>query len=660
MSYRKLTQDEISVLENQGCRSSDWTAIEVKDGFKHGSILNTSFEGKVCIGRTGKILEIEKGISSPSGISNSSIKDCEIGDDVYISNVSGLVGYNIGNEAVIENVGTLQVNRENSFGNGTEIEILNEGGGREIPIFDRLSSQIAYLFATCRHDAGFIKSLSAISGDYIKSKSSETGQIGKGARISNTKKISNVMIGDNAIVADASLLENGTIASKEDVPAIIGADVICKNFIIHTGSTVDTGAILDNCFVGQGVKIGKQFSAENSAFFANSEGFHGEAVCVFGGPYTVTHHKSTLLIAGMYSFFNAGSGTNASNHLYKLGPLHQGIMERGCKTGSFSYTLWPCRIGCFTAIIGKHYSNFDTSEFPFSYINEVDGKSWLTPALNLFTVGTRRDSVKWPKRDRRTDDEKLDLINFNLFNPYTVGKIVAGIKVLNDLYENTPKERHNVTYKGIGIKRLMLKASRKYYEIALKIYFGEQVISRLENCEDLSSLDKIRSGLSVKSKEGKGLWVDAAGMLLPQTAYNDLIDSVKNKKISSLQELENKLQSIFNNYDEMEWAWCAELIREIKGIDVLSIDKEQLVVIINHWKTNSEKLNNMILQDAEKEFDSSSRIGFGLDGDDSVRDADFESVRGTIEANSFVTGLQEENRVNSAKADALLNMISSL
>ena len=27
---------------------------------------------------------------------------------------------------------------------------------------------------------------------------------------------------------------------------------------------------------------------------------------MMAGPYTVTHHKSSLLIAGMYSFFNAG------------------------------------------------------------------------------------------------------------------------------------------------------------------------------------------------------------------------------------------------------------------------------------------------------------------------------------------------------------------
>ena len=30
--------------------------------------------------------------------------------------------------------------------------------------------------------------------------------------------------------------------------------------------------------------------------------------------------------------------------MYKLGPIHQGILERGAKTSSDSYILWPSRI----------------------------------------------------------------------------------------------------------------------------------------------------------------------------------------------------------------------------------------------------------------------------------------------------------------------------
>ena len=75
---------------------------------------------------------------------------------------------------------------------------------------------------------------------------------------------------------------------------------------------------------------------------------NGEACAIFAGPFTVSMHKSSLLIAGMYSFLNAGSGSNQSNHMYKLGPIHQGIVERGSKTTSDSYILWPARVGAFS------------------------------------------------------------------------------------------------------------------------------------------------------------------------------------------------------------------------------------------------------------------------------------------------------------------------
>ena len=45
------------------------------------------------------------------------------------------------------------------FGNGVKIEILNEGGGRELPIFDKLSAQVAYMMVTYRHDHNFINNL---------------------------------------------------------------------------------------------------------------------------------------------------------------------------------------------------------------------------------------------------------------------------------------------------------------------------------------------------------------------------------------------------------------------------------------------------------------------------------------------------------------------
>lgn len=619
----------------------------MSDSFSTGDIHQVRFTGSVHLGKV-------------SGLYNSSIINCEIGDDVLIDNARKIQNYKINNNVLIENVDTISVDGQTSFGNGFEIEALNEGGGRDLMIFDRLSAQLAYILVSYRHDPDLIAAINAMIKDYADGKACKTGEIGAGTRIINSGSIYNVNIGENATLRGVTLLEEGTVSSNSHAPVFVGEGVIAKHFMILSGSKVDSGALIDKSFIGQAVQAGKQFSAENCVFFANTEAFHGEGVAVFGGPYTVTHHKSTLMIAGMYSFFNAGSGMNQSNHMYKLGPVHQGIVERGSKTGSFAYMLWPCRVGAYTAIMGKNLGNFDTSEFPFSYINVDHDRSILTPGMNLFTVGTRRDSEKWPNRDKRTDPDKLDLINFDLFSPYIVEKVVTAIRTLTELYEKTPKKQDSVFYKGIRIKRLMLKSTRKYYEMALAIFIGDKIIAKLEEPGGIDSIKNVRKKLAAGSGNIPGKWLDLAGMIVPDTAVEGLIDDIKSGKIKDLKKLETAFKSIHSAYDDYAWDWTTKLLSDLYDIDVSQIEAEKLVELVTNWETNSIKLDKMILSDAGKEFDNTSKIGFGIDGDEDTADRDFEAVRGTIDENKFTAGLGKEMEAIAEKANQLREMLSKI
>ena len=91
-----------------------------------------------------------------------------------------------------------------------------------------------------------------------------------------------------------------------------------------------------------------------------------------------------------------------------------------------------------------------------------------------------------------------------------------------------------------------------------------------------------------------------------------------------------------------------------------NIPVETLIRIISDWKVNAVKLNNMILKDAEKEFDISSRLGFGIDGNENTRDLDFRAVRGEYEENKFVLGLQKEITGIEARADRLIALLGTL
>ncbi len=654
MSDRYLNESEIESLIEKGCKSDNWQSIQVTDEFVSENIENVHFSGDIDLGVFKGSCEVEKGVLKPCGLYNCFLKNVSIQNNIRIASTGFVQNYFIEEGVCIENTESIAVTGETTFGNGTKIEILNEGGGRELPIFDVLSSQIAYIMVNYRYDNDLIKSLEQMVKNYVNTIKSKFGRIGRNTRILNCGTIKNVIFGSHAIIQDVIKLEEGSILSNQEAMVKVGEGVIAKHFIIQSGSSIDEGALLTRCFVGQAVSIGKQFSAENSAFFANSEAFHSEACSVFAGPYTVTHHKSTLLIAGLFSFFNAGSGTNQSNHMYKLGPLHQGILERGAKTGSFSYLLWPSVISAYTAVMGKHYANFDISEFPFSYVTEEDGKSVLMPAMNLFTVGTRRDSSKWPKRDKRTDPDKFDLIHFDLFNPFIIGRIIKGIDTLRRLYENTPREVEFVIHKGAHLKRLMLKRAVKYYEMAIKIYMGTELIRQVETHSSISDFEDLRTKIEPEESD-LCEWFDLSGMFISSRARTKLLQAIHSKQIKDLEQLRQYLIEIHEHYQLESWKWCTALIERQLETPFSKLRHDQFAEIIENWKTSTVKLNNMIINDAGKEFDTLSSIGYGLDGSQEDKIKDFIAVRGDLETNSFIKELQEESRTIEIKAAELLN-----
>ena len=186
---------------------------------------------------------------------------------------------------------------------------------------------MAYIMALYRHRPELTARLKELTDYYSQKYASNVGTIGNNVRIMNAGVIENVRIGEYANICGANRLKNGSINSNAEAPVYIGHGVICDDFIVCSGSHIDDGTMLTRCFVGQACKLGHNYSASDSLFFSNCQGENGEACAIFAGPFTVTHHKSTLLIAGMFSFMNAGSGSNQSNHMYKLGPIHQGTLD---------------------------------------------------------------------------------------------------------------------------------------------------------------------------------------------------------------------------------------------------------------------------------------------------------------------------------------------
>lgn len=639
-TFRKLTQDEIESLERQMCSATDWNTIEVAQDFSPEHIKYARFSGRVRLGSFRKEFSLAGGMVKHSGIYYATLHNVTVGDDCCIENVKNYIAnYTIGNGSFIENVDIILADGISTFGNGVEVSVLNEMGGCEVMMYDHLSAQLAFMMAFYRHKPSLLSNLRRMIGQYVRSVQSSVGTIGKDVVIADAGYIKNVRIGDCCKIEGASKLKNGSINSNSEAPVHIGVGVIGDDFIISSGSNVEDGVTFSRCFIGQACRLGHNYSASDSLFFSNCQGENGEACAIFAGPFTVTHHKSTLLIAGMFSFMNAGSGSNQSNHLYKLGPIHHGVMERGSKTASDSYILWPAKVGAFSLVMGRHVCHQDTSDLPFSYLIEQQSTSYIMPGANLKSVGTIRDAKKWPSRDRRKGPGKLDSINFNLLSPFTIQKMLRAVNILQELKRISGDTSDYYVYQSGRIKSSSLVKGLKYYGYAIDKFFGNSLITRIMNAE-FSSLDELRKAFVPRSEYGNGEWVDLAGMIAPEKAVEDIISDIEEGKTSELDVLNSRISAIHNQYYHYEWRWASKAMEEYYGFRLADLSVSELSGLIHRWKDSVIALDKLLYEDAGKEFSLSGM-------------PDFES-------DPFVRSVKQHMEVKSSLASQVLEKLSAI
>ena len=617
--FRSLTTQEIAQMEAQGCSATNWADVQVAQDFDAQYVHHTRFSGHNEIGAFRREIELPGGLKIHSGIYNATLHNCEVGDDAHLYNIHNYIAnYHIGCNTCIENVNAILVDGKTTFGNGVRVPVMNEGGGREIPIFNELSASLAYILTLYRHRPEMIHEVEKLIDAYAEEHASDHGYIGDHVRILNCGSIKNVHVGDYAELTGVSRLKNGTINSNQAAPVRLGSGVKCANFIIASGVEIGDSTLVDKCFVGQGCIFDKHYSAGESLFFSNCQGMHGEACAIFAGPYT----------------------------------------ERGAKTTSDSYLLWPSKIGAFSLVMGRHTHHADTSDLPFSYLIENQSESFLVPGANLRTVGTIRDAQKWPKRDNRKDPHKLDQINFNLLSPYTVQKMWRGREVLNELVALSGENTEVYGYRNCKIRNTSLKHGVELYTIGIQKFLGNSLISRMTQSE-WKTMDELRAVLRPDSKAGKGDWVDMAGLIAPRDEVTKLLNDIEAGALT-LADIQARLETMHANYYSYEWSWALEKLEQVWGCSVEEVSLAQLKKTVEEWKEAVVNLDKMVYNDARKEFDLNSQTGFGVDGDRHQAQADFEEVRGSFESNSFVKAVLEHIEKKSNLGNKVLEKLNDV
>lgn len=589
---RQLSDEEIRILEDRNCWAEDWTNVHVSDDFKPNYMHRVMLYGEVSIGDFDKNIEVSRGFMKHSGINNATLRNVTIGDNCLIENIGGFINnYTIGDDCYISNVNAMETTDGATYGEGNLISVLNEVGDGNVILFSELNSQFAAFMAKHFCDKSLKDAIRRLINEEIARKRHEQAYIGNNVKIVNTKEITNTIVYDDCEINGASRLSDCTILSSPVSNVYVGTGVICENSIISEGSSIINSVKIQDCFIGEACQISNGFTASSSVFFANSYMSNGEACAAFCGPFTASHHKSSLLIGGQFSFYNAGSATNFSNHAYKMGPIHHGVLERGTKTASGAYILMPAHIGTFSVCFGKLMYHPDTRYLPFSYLIAYGDTMYLSPGRNITTVGLYRDIRKWPKRDVRPVGSQKSIVNFDWLSPFSVGEIVEGKQILEKLRDACGENVATYTYHNYVINASSLNKGIKYYDIALRIYMGA-VLKRV--------IKKWGKVVLPTTTIGQGKWNDLSGLLLPESEEMRLIDDIKRGELETIQEVTDRFKEINRNYREYQWAWTYQLIldyyhlTEITDADVERIHKDY-VHARRAWIAEIRK-------DAEKEY----------------------------------------------------------
>lgn len=571
-NLRNISCEEQQQLTLRGCTAESWDQLRVSDDFQVEQLLGARFAGDVTIESGARVI-------------NS-----------YVAN------YTIGENALIEDVTRLECRTESTFANGVEVASVNENGGRKILIYDELRAQTAYIWTIYRHYDLMCKKLTEMVKSYANERKSKIGRVGKNSKIIASKLIREVDIRESVTIEGASKIECATLMPG----SFVGVDVKLNEVIVAEDARVDTGATMERCFVGERAIVASMFTAVDSLFFASSHLENGEAASIFAGPYTVSHHKSSLLIAGLFSFFNAGSGSNQSNHLFKCGPVHQAIHPRGCKFASGAYIMAPAREGAFTMVKGYHAKHHDTEAFPYSYLIDDGGRSMLMPGANLVSYGTKRDIVKWQQRDKRT--KKRDTINYEEHNPYMVGSMVRAVNALNSLSESQPDADEYMWERAV-IRKSQLRRGLGFYNKAIAASLGAMLAKGRDYGDQI-----------------EGDWADVAGAYVPMSMINGIVYNIESGEFSRLSQIDRAFIEVSIRYDDLAHSWAITLLTQLLGHEPT---EEEIASMVAASRERIAELDRQREIDRERDNSLNMAVGYGHDSHDpELRECDFRCVRG--------------------------------
>jgi NDP-sugar pyrophosphorylase family protein len=442
--WRHLRADEVERLVKNDNTADNWDEILVTDQFEPAQVKNSQFFGLVRIGATRNVILQHHDLKVKSGITNSTVISCDIGDDCAIHNVNYLAHYIIGSHCILFNINEMHTTDHAKFGNGiikegepenvrTWMDIMNETGCRKVLPFDGMTTADAYMWAKYRDDVPLQESLKRITQNSFDNHRGYYGTTGSHCVIKNSRILKDVRLGSHCYIKGANKLKNLTINSSASEPTQIGEGVELVNGIIGFGCRIFYGCKAVKFILGNNSNLKYGARLINSFLGDNSTISCCEVLNNLIFPAHEQHHNNSFLIASvvMGQSNMAAGATIGSNHNSRAND-NEIQAGRGFWPGLCTSVKHSCRFASFVLLSKADYPSELNILLPFSLVNNNVSKDRLEvmPAYwwlyNMYALA--RNSWKFRNRDNRI--HKIQNIEFEPFAPDTIEEIINARKLL--------------------------------------------------------------------------------------------------------------------------------------------------------------------------------------------------------------------------------------
>lgn len=201
---------------------------------------------------------------------------------------------------------------------------------------------------------------------------------------------------------------------------------------------------------------------------------------------------------------------------------------------------------CYKTLCNKLLDNMKYRELTLKEIEQLQSRSCRAEDWSSVMV------ANGPKRDRRTDPNRLDYINYNLLSPYTMQKMLKGLKILQSLIDASGELSDIYSYHSAKITNSALKRGIQLYKTAINKFLGNFIIKRLEGRE-IKSNEQVRERLVPDTCIGCGEWVDISGLIAPKSEVESLIERIESCEINRLKDINAEFEKMHLNYYTYEW-----------------------------------------------------------------------------------------------------------